>query len=35
MFFAGSRDRKNIDRILDAILGLEKAKNIRALVSLI
>ena len=34
-FFAGSRDRKNIDRIIDAILGLEKAKNIRELVSLI
>jgi 2-methylcitrate dehydratase PrpD len=34
-FFAGSRDRKKLERIVDAILGLEKAKNIRELVSLI
>jgi 2-methylcitrate dehydratase PrpD len=34
-FFAGSRDRKNTDRIIEAILGLEKAKSIRDVVSLI
>ncbi len=34
-FFAGSRDQKKLDRIIDAVLNLEKAKNIRELVSLI
>jgi hypothetical protein len=34
-FFAGNRDQNNLERIVDVILGLEKAKNIRDLVSLI
>ncbi|HPL18907.1 MAG TPA: MmgE/PrpD family protein, partial [Spirochaetota bacterium] len=34
-FFAGSRDRKKIDRIIDAVMDLDKAKNIRDLASLI
>jgi 2-methylcitrate dehydratase PrpD len=34
-FFAGSRDHKNLERIVDAIMGLEKAENIRGLISLI
>lgn len=34
-FFAGSRDRKNLERIVDAILRLEKANHIGEMVSLI
>lgn len=34
-FFAGSRDRKKIDRIIDAVMELDKAKNVRDLVALI
>jgi 2-methylcitrate dehydratase PrpD len=34
-FFAGNRDQKKLDRIVDAILNLEKANNVRELVSLI
>lgn len=34
-FFAGNRDRKKLERIVEAVLGLEKAKNITELVSLI
>lgn len=34
-FFAGSRDRKKLERIVDAILGLEKANHIGEMVSLI
>jgi 2-methylcitrate dehydratase PrpD len=34
-FFAGSRSSKKLERIVDEILGLEKAKNIGELISLI
>ena len=34
-FFSGKRDPKKIERIIDEIMNLEKAKNIRKLVSLI
>ncbi len=34
-FFAGSRDMKKIDRIIDAVMEFEKAKNIRVLVDMI
>jgi len=34
-FFAGNRDQKKLDRIVDAVLNLEKASNVRELVSLI
>ena len=34
-FFAGNRDQKKLDRIVDAVLNLEKANNVRELVSLI
>jgi 2-methylcitrate dehydratase PrpD len=34
-FFSGKRDPQKIERIIDEIMNLEKAKNIRALVSLI
>jgi len=33
--FAGSRDRKKTDRIIDAVMDLDKAKNIRDLAALI
>ena len=33
--FAGSRDQNKVDRIVDAILNLEKSNNIKQLVSLI
>jgi len=35
MFFAGSRERNKLERIVDDILRMEKAKSIRELVSLI
>jgi 2-methylcitrate dehydratase PrpD len=34
-FFSGKRDPKIIERIIDVIMNLEKAKNIRGLISLI
>jgi 2-methylcitrate dehydratase PrpD len=34
-FFAGGRDQKKMDRIVDALLNLERTKSIRELVSLI
>ena len=34
-FFSGKRDPKKNERIIDEIMNLEKAKNIRDLVSLI
>lgn len=34
-FFAGGRDRKKLERTIEIILGLEEAKNIRELVTLI
>ena len=34
-FFSGKRDPKKIERIIDVIMNLEKAKNIRGLISLI
>jgi 2-methylcitrate dehydratase PrpD len=34
-FFSGKRDPKKIERIIDEIMNMEKAKNIRKLVSLI
>jgi hypothetical protein len=34
-FFSGKRDPKKIERIIDKIMNLEKAKNIRDLLSLI
>lgn len=34
-FFAGDRDQKNLDRIVDTVLNLEKANNIRDLTALI
>jgi 2-methylcitrate dehydratase PrpD len=33
--FAGSRDKKNLERIIDVVMGLEKAKDIGELISLI
>ena len=34
-FFSGNRDPQKIERIIDEIMNLEKAKNIRDLASLI
>ena len=34
-FFAGKRDQNKVDRIVDAVLNLEKANNIKELASLI
>jgi len=34
-FFAGNRNRKKTDRVIDAVMELDRAKNVRDLVALI